>query len=219
MAKKSKVNGASTRMAILSELKTNGPQDAEALADRFGLTGMAIRQHLYALQEQGDVEHVAIRQAKGRPRKKWELTEQANSHFANSHAALAVDLIDAMKRTFGDQGLERLVAARTEDQIAAYRLELKDASTLFEQLNRLAEIRTREGYMAALTEGEQEGEYLLIENHCPICEAARSCTSLCSSELSVFEAVLGDRIELERLDHILLGARRCVYRCREKAAL
>jgi len=217
MAKKTKINGASTRKAILSELKTNGPMEAEALADRFELTGMAIRQHLYALEEQGDVEHVAVRQAKGRPRKKWGLTEQANSHFANSHAALAVDLIDAMKRTFGEEGLERLVAARTEEQINAYRKQLNGASTLLEKLSTLAEIRTDEGYMAALSEGEEAGEYLLIENHCPICEAARSCTSLCSSELSVFEAVLGDTVEMERVDHILLGARRCVYCCREKA--
>ncbi len=216
MAAKPEKNSTSTRQAILSELKTSGPLDAEALADSFGLTAMAVRQHLYALQEQGDVEHIAVKQPVGRPKKKWGLTEQSNSHFANSHAALAVDLIDAMKRTFGDDGLAKLVEARTEDQITAYREELSGAESLKEQLATLADIRSREGYMAALCDGDQEGEYLLVENHCPICEAARSCTSLCSSELSVFEAVLGDHIEVERLDHIILGARRCVYRCRQR---
>ncbi|MEP3246850.1 MAG: metalloregulator ArsR/SmtB family transcription factor [Sneathiella sp.] len=208
-------NSGSTRQALLSELKTNGPQDAESLSQAFNLTAMAVRQHLYALQEQGDVEHVAVRQTVGRPKKKWGLTEQANVHFANSHAALAVDLIDAMKRTFGEAGLDQLVKARTIDQIKLYREELGPQTSLMGRLTALADIRTREGYMAAVCEGEQAGEFLFIENHCPICEAARSCTNLCASELEVFGAVLGDYVSIQRQDHILQGARRCVYLCQE----
>lgn len=208
-------NTGSTRQALLSELKTNGPQDAESLAQVFNLTAMAVRQHLYALQEQGDVEHIAVRQSVGRPKKKWGLTEQANAYFTNSHAALAVDLIDAMKRTFGEAGLDQLVKARTLDQIKLYREELEDQTSLQDKLVALADIRTREGYMAAVCEGERAGEFLLIENHCPICEAARSCTNLCASELEVFGAVLGGHVSVQRQDHILHGARRCVYLCQE----
>jgi predicted ArsR family transcriptional regulator len=57
---------------------------------------------------------------------------------------------------------------------------------------------------------------LFVENHCPICAAAAACQGLCRSELAVFRAVLGADVTVERIDHILAGARRCAYRiCRQ----
>ena len=42
-----------TRRAITKLLKTEGPIDSAQLAERLGLTAMAVRQHLYALQREG----------------------------------------------------------------------------------------------------------------------------------------------------------------------
>ena len=52
---------------------------------------------------------------------------------------------------------------------------------------------------------------LLVENHCPICAAAKACQQFCRSELRVFQEALGDDVTVERVDHILAGARRCAY--------
>jgi predicted ArsR family transcriptional regulator len=74
----------------------------------------------------------------------------------------------------------------------------------------LAEIRAREGYMAGW---QKDGKgFLLLENHCPICAAARACQGFCRSELDLFRHVLGPDVAVERVEHILLGARRCAYR-------
>ncbi|MGE8096813.1 hypothetical protein [Pseudomonas fluorescens] len=51
---------------------------------------------------------------------------------------------------------------------------------------------------------------MLIENHCPICAAATACQGFCRAELNVFEQVLQARVE--RVEHILMNARRCAYR-------
>ncbi len=59
------------------------------------------------------------------------------------------------------------------------------------------------------------GRYLLVEKHCPICSAAKTCQGLCALELEVFRAALGDQVEVERTDHILAGARRCAYAVRK----
>lgn len=217
MNKQMKKNSVSTRKAILAELKINGAEDAETLGHKFGLTAMAVRQHLYALEAEGDVEHVAVKQPVGRPKKKWALTEQANIHFANSHATLAVELIDIVKRTFGEDGLDKLVQARAADQIKFYSDKVGKAEMLSDKLAMLAQIRSEEGYMAAVCEADKAEAYLFVENHCPVCEAAKSCTGLCSSELTVFQSVLGQKVHVERQEHILLGARRCVYLCEEIA--
>ncbi|MEL6180470.1 MAG: MarR family transcriptional regulator, partial [Myxococcota bacterium] len=67
------------------------------------------------------------------------------------------------------------------------------------------------GYMASV-ERDADGALLLIEDHCPICVAARGCQGLCASEQEVFQAVMGSEVDVHRTDHILAGARRCAYR-------
>ncbi|MNF02870.1 hypothetical protein D3C81_1951960 [compost metagenome] len=56
---------------------------------------------------------------------------------------------------------------------------------------------------------EKDGEFLLVENHCPICSAAAVCQGFCRAELNVFTEVL--QAKVERSEHILTGARRCAY--------
>jgi len=79
----------------------------------------------------------------------------------------------------------------------------------------LAKIRSAEGYLAEVRRDSETGAWLFVENHCPICAAARLCTGLCREELALFHRVLGRNIKVERLSHILAGAGRCAYRVTE----
>jgi predicted ArsR family transcriptional regulator len=97
-----------------------------------------------------------------------------------------------------------------------YREALRGARSLKARLERLADIRSREGYMAELrTEG---AGFLFIENHCPICTAARACTGFCRSELQLFDDLLGPGVSVSRVEHVLAGARRCAYQVSSKSA-
>lgn len=205
------------RRRVLDLLKQEGAQDAQSLADRLGVTAMAVRQHLYELAEQKLVDYRQEPRPVGRPAKLWRLTPAADAFFPDGHAELTVGLLGALREAFGAPGLNRLLAIRTRDQIAAYRARVQGAGDLGERLARLAAIRSEEGYMASV-EASAEGGFLLVENHCPVCSAAAACSGLCNAELAVFRAVLGEGVEIERSDHILAGARRCAYRVREVAA-
>ena len=73
-------------------------------------------------------------------------------------------------------------------------------------------VRDEEGYMARV---EADGEdWLLIEDHCPICAAARTCQGFCRSELQLFQEVVGPHASIVREQHVLANAMRCVYRIR-----
>ena len=61
-----------------------------------------------------------------------------------------------------------------------------------------------------------DGALLLVENHCPICVAAKACQGFCRSELALFRETLGDKVSVERHEHIVSGARRCVYKISER---
>jgi len=204
-------NKQRTRRQIIDSLKTDGPQAATALASRFELTGMAIRQHLYALQEEGLVDYTDSPRPVGRPAKLWRLTKAADGYFPDRHADLTVGLISTMQEALGKNGFDAVLKARSLEQIESYRSELAGAKTLLGKAKGLAKIRSREGYMARIDK-DADGALLLVENHCPICVAAQSCTGLCQMELEVFQSTMGDGIKVERVDHILAGARRCAYR-------
>ncbi|HAA30798.1 MAG TPA: transcriptional regulator [Cyanobacteria bacterium UBA8553] len=200
-----------TRRAIINLLKQLGPSDSQELSERLDVSAMAVRQHLYALQEEQLVTYQEESRGIGRPAKLWQLTPAASSLFPDGYAELTVSLIDSVKEAFGEAGLDRLLDVRTGHQIAAYQAFLSSQKKLREKLEALATLRTDEGYMAQI-QPLDDGSFLLIENHCPICAAATACTGLCARELEVFGRVLGQGVTVERTEHLLAGARRCVYR-------
>lgn len=203
----------STRNRVIDRLKRHGAQSAAEIADTLSLTPMAVRLQLYELEKEGLVTAEAEPQGRGRPTKFWSLTQKAARIFPDAHQGLAVDMIGHMREIFGEEGLARVVDRHAERQLETYRSALAGLTSTGERVKALARARDAEGYMA---EASQDGaDWLLIENHCPICSAAKSCMRLCANELSVFQDALGDGVEVKRESHLLAGGRRCVYRVRE----
>ena len=203
--------GAKDRILYL--LKTRGPQTAAEVARRLGVTSMGARQHLQQLEEQGLVDHEDRRGGVGRPRRVFSLTPDAEERFPEGYADLAVSLIDGVREAFGAAGVERLVEIRHVEQRERYRPRIPADGPLSRRVAALARLRREEGYLAE-SSSPGDGSVLLIENHCPICVAAKACTGLCSSEQRLFEELLGEDVVVTREEHLLDGARRCVYRMR-----
>ena len=204
-------NDSKTKRRIVKMLKTEGPLDAATLAERIGVSAMAIRQHLYILQDEKMVTAKERPVPLGRPAKYWELTRKADRLFPDAYAELSVSLIDSLNDAFGPDGLQRILERRTARQRASYSSRILSSMPLRRKLQKLAEIRTDEGYMAEVR-SEGAGVYLFIENHCPICAAASSCTGLCANELVLFKSILGPGAKVGRVEHILAGERRCAYK-------
>ncbi|OAB42361.1 helix-turn-helix transcriptional regulator [Paenibacillus glacialis] len=204
-----------TRRGIIDLLKQQGGMDVNALSSEFFLSGMAIRQHLNALKEEGLVTYEEEARPMGRPAKLWRLTPEANRYFPSGYSELSVSLINSMREAFGNEGLDKLLAVRNKNMLDQYLLHLSDASDLRGKMEKLADIRTNEGYMAEVKD-QGDGSLLFIEKHCPICEAAATCAGLCKNELNLFQTVLGNSVLVERVEHILVGGRNCVYRVSER---
>jgi predicted ArsR family transcriptional regulator len=202
------VRPAADRFLVL--LKTRGPQTAADLGKAAGVTAEAARQQLVRLAADGLVVATAEPRGVGRPAQVWGLTEAANARFPDAHAQLTAQLIGSIRDQLGEAVLDRLIESRSAEARAAYAAQLEGAADLGERVARLAAARTREGYMA---ESRAEGEgYVLVENHCPICVAATACQGFCRTELETFKEVLGPDAEVERIEHLVQGDRRCVYR-------
>ena len=200
----------STPDRLLYQLKSRGPQPAATLAGACAITPMGAHKQLQSLQEQGLVSAHDEADGPGRPKRMWTLTAAGHARFPDRHGDLAVQLIRQAAAVLGPDAVDRLIAAREEEQQAGYDAALSGLATVGARVRRLAELRSGEGYMAR---AEKHGKaWLLVEDHCPICAAASTCQGLCRSELQIFARCLGDGVRVERVEHVLAGGRRCAYR-------
>ncbi|EMJ9776231.1 TPA: transcriptional regulator [Morganella morganii] len=194
---------------LLILLKKHGPMQASEAGEHLGTTGEAARQQFTKLARDGMVEAHSECRGVGRPVQRWHLTALGNKRFPDSHAELTVKILTTIRRELGEDAIGKIITARENEARRDYFDKLQGAATLEERIIRLVAIRTEEGYMAQW-EKEPEGSWLIIENHCPICSAARMCQGFCRAELELFQTVLNASVE--RVEYLLTDSRRCVYR-------
>jgi len=208
---------ASDRTAdrLLLLLKSHGSVTTASLAERLGITVPGVRQHLNRLETEGVVQSERRRAGVGRPARVWTLTEAGHRRFPDTHAETLVSVLETMRRTLGEDALDRVIASRAHDTERAYRRRLAACTALGARLEALAQCREEDGYMAELIE-EGPGRWLLAENHCPICAAARACQGFCRNELELFRRLVGPDADVVRTEYLLDGARRCAYRVTQR---
>ena len=197
---------------IMDRLKARGPQSVKILSKQLGMTTMGVRQHLADLETKGLLAQTQQeRQTRGRPVHLWKLTKSGHNRFPDSHSQTTLELIDVIRSSLGEESLNQLIDSRSKKVEVNYRAELNAAGPgLQQQIERLAQLRSDEGYMAEvrlLPDG-----WMLIENHCPICRAATNCQQFCKSELEIFQRLFENNATVLRTDHLLEGARRCAYK-------
>ena len=135
---------------ILQLIKTEGAKTAVELGKTLSITSMGARQHLERMEEAGLLTSEEAKLGVGRPKKLWHLAEKAQSHFPDRHDQLTVEMLISIKDVFGETGLDQLIEHRSRATARQYH-EAVDAHTDLEgKVQALVEVRSAEGYMAAI---------------------------------------------------------------------
>src|SRR5690606_30173588 len=106
------------------------------------------RFHLLKLANEGLVKSTPVSKGRGRPQQIWSLTDLGNARFPDTHADLTVRILSLMKETLGESALDAVIEANEKQGINRYQDELKGQNDLEARIRKLAEVRSREGYMA-----------------------------------------------------------------------
>lgn len=195
---------------ILMFLKMRGEATSLLISKELSITKEGARKHLLNLAEEGLITSVSKSEGVGRPSTYYTLTEKGLSQFPDSHADVTVQILRSVKNLLGDNALDLLINDREKTTYERYEKALLNAESLEQCLDVLVKVRSEEGYMAEWT--KEDDAYFLIENHCPICAAASECQGFCRAELSNFQNLIGQAYRVERVNHILSGGQRCVYK-------
>ncbi|MGN7785419.1 helix-turn-helix transcriptional regulator [Niabella sp. 22666] len=183
---------------------------ATMLAGELGVTKEGARLRLLKLADEGLIESFVKSERVGRPVTYYKLANKGLARLPDAHAQVTVELLRSVRELLGENAIDLLIGEREKRTYTRYEEMLKDADTLEQRLKILTRIRTDEGYMAEWK--KQDGDYFLIENHCPICAAATECQGFCRAEMKNFKTLIGEEYKIERVSHILSEGQRCTYR-------
>jgi DeoR family suf operon transcriptional repressor len=195
---------------LLVALKKAQPLTVKELATEFGITPNALRRHLKTLETAGVVAYRAQVRGVGGPTFAYSLSEAGEALFPRAYAGALSDALEVVRAEQGIEGVIR-VFHRQWASLADAAWPRMAGRTLGERTAVLAELRTKQGYMAEADE-QSSDEAVIREYNCAIRDIAARFPEVCAAEERFFAELLG--ADVERESHILEGCNACGYRVR-----
>jgi predicted ArsR family transcriptional regulator len=198
-----------TRRSVLELLKWHGPLTATSLGAQLGVSVVAVRRHLEALERVGLVSQGARSGGRGRPAHVYQLTQAGHEQFPRNYDQLVGQLLEAAAAEFGADAVLRLFAHRQRLLAARLGERLPAGATLAEVAACLARIQDDGGYMAEVV--PQDGGFVLREHNCAIPAVAATHPVACRAELALLRDLAGPGVQVERVAHMRQGDHVCAY--------
>jgi DeoR family transcriptional regulator, suf operon transcriptional repressor len=206
------------RRAVLYALRRRGEATAEQVAEQLGMTVSGARQHLTALTGAGLVDATELTSAepkRGRRTLAYSATAAADQYFPKAYGELTNELLGYVADR-DPELLEDLFAQRRQHRIDNARARLEGKRTLGTKVAELTRILDEDGYLAT-HERVGPGVYRVIEHNCAIWAVAQRYGQACTSEIDFIRASLPEA-EIERVQHMVAGARHCAYEIKARPA-
>lgn len=217
----------STKQDILHHLLRHGEATAQDLAKWLAVSPQAIRRHLKDLEAEDLIGHQAVQTGMGRPQFVYQLSsagrdrlrQLSDQQACDRYDEFAVELLDTLAETVGRDQVGQILKKQWERKAEEYREHLGQGP-LAERVANLVKLRRAEGYMAECYPIQEENaghsaSFVLTEYTCAISQIAESFPSVCTHELDMFTAALGD-CQVERTHWLVNGEHRCGYLIRPR---
>jgi len=196
----------STRRQILDLLKKRGGMTAKDLGEALGITSMAVRRHLSALERDDLIGSTTVRRPMGRPTYVYSLTPLADDLFPKNYPQLMIGLLDDLRTLDGDEKID-LLFQRREDRLANAYVPRMEGKDLEGRVTEIARIFDENGNLSEWK--KEDGGYRLTWHNCAISKVSQRCPQACQHEEKLLRRVLD--AEVGRLEHAAKGDNCCSY--------
>ena len=201
---------ASTHEAALTLLLRRGEATAAELAAQLGVSVQVLRRRLRSLERDELVEASPSADGPGRPSNHWRLTANGRGRFPDGSEHFALGLLQSLSQSLPPEQVRTLLSQQAQGQAAAYQQQLGEGE-LAQRLERLVELRRREGYVADCHAETGRRAWLLQEYHCSVSRVAEAFPLICDQELQVMRHTFPD-CTVERVHWKLDGDHSCGFR-------
>lgn len=200
---------APTREAALTLLLRQGAATAAQLADLLEVSVQVMRRHLRSLEEDGLVESSPAADGPGRPSNHWRLTAEGHGRFPDGNEQFALGLLQSMTASLPPDTVQKLLGQQATTKALDYRRQIGEGP-LPERLERLVELRRREGYLSECRR-EDALSWCMSEFHCSVSRIAEQFPGVCDQELRQMRLTFPD-CTVERVHWRLEGGHSCGFR-------
>ncbi len=197
-----------TRRKILYTLKKSDGLTADQLAGLLGITSMAVRKHLAALENDDLIESTIVRRAIGRPANVYRVAPMAEDFFPKHYDLVVTELLTDLVQIDGEPKVNLLLERRAERTREFLSERLRHARNLHERVVALAEGMDELGYYAVWEQCD-ESTYFIKQYNCAINRVAACFPIACNYEADMFQQLLD--ADVERASHVLAGDHVCGY--------
>lgn len=181
-------------IALLDLLRRLSTQSIADLATAMGVTATAVRQRLTRLMAQGYVQRAVVREGRGRPRHRYELTPLGHRKAGANFADLAMALWEEIRR-IPDPTVRQGLLQRISARLAASYADSVTGRTLQERMESLAALFTARRIPFEV-EMRQELPVLKAMS-CPYPDLAEQDRAVCAMERMLFSELAGETLRLE----------------------
>lgn len=202
---------ATTRDAAMSLLLRLGDATAADLARSLAVSVQVMRRHLRSLEDEGLVESSPAADGPGRPSNRWRLTAAGQDRFPDGSEHFALGLLHSMAATLPADTMAVLMQQQAHQKADHYRRQI-GGGLLQHRLERLVELRRREGYVAECQPDENNpSAWLISEFHCSVMRIAEQFPLVCDQELELIRRTFPD-CQVERVHWRLEEGHSCGFR-------
>lgn len=199
--------GEPAREALIRILKLRGEMTVAELCKVLKVTHTAVRRYLSDLQQAGILSSRSYQHSKGRPARKYHLTEKAAASFPSGYEDLVEELLDTVFTNSGHKGVMDFLRANNDRMIGELMPHFvnKDLRARVEAMSKHFADR---GYMTDWI-ALPDGNFFLFHQNCAIYRMATRYRQLCILEPRLIECLLG--VKISRQQYILKDQPICGY--------
>ena len=196
---------------VLVELKRSGGLPAGDLARVAGVSYMTAKCQCEELVAAGYVIRTRLpRTAVGRPEIFYSLAEKADALFPQAGLDFTLDLLEEVKRLYGESAPDKLLFQHFEKRGAQWSRELAKSGTLAEKAAKLAKLRAKDGCLSQC-ETTPDQPPRIVEHHNPLSRVFERYPRAVAMETRMIEGLLGARVVRGELSGGREGTPRVVF--------
>jgi len=199
-----------TKKEILDLLKRSGILSVDQVTDSVGLAKTTLREHFLQLERDEYIKRTYERSGPGRPSLMYSLTSKGHRIYPTREPFLLKSFISFLKKRGEESTIEEFFHTFWEDRLSKAERKLGEVEDdKEEQLQRLADLLSEEGFMPEIEYSEESGTVVVKECNCPFHEVVKETRLPCELEAKFYEKLF--KGDVERISYIPEGDYSCTY--------
>ncbi|MEO1857270.1 MAG: hypothetical protein ABGY95_07910 [Rubritalea sp.] len=191
---------------IIEVIKKSQGMTVTQLSKAVELSYMGAKQQCEKLEALGYLKTWRVpRKSAGRPEKLYILTEKCSTLFPQAGVELSLNVMEGVKRFFGDSAPEKILFHHYEQQRSKWAAHVSRGKSIVEKATRLVELREKSGVFCQCHYTREVG-FRIEEYHHPMQAIFEKFPSAIKQEVRMMEQLLGTKVVRTRVAQEKSGA-------------